>query len=199
MTAAELPLYFSEGVQTLANAEGTSIENAYELLKRNYDGYHFAPRNSVDVYNPFSLLNALEKSWIGDYWFRSGTPTFLVKLIRKNKLPLRRLDSLQTSVFALSDVSFDLSNYISVLYQSGYLTIKDYNRSTNLVTLGFPNLEVKRGFLEGLLSVYTSLAPEDSAFEIQQFLSDVQECRPDDFMRRLQSFFADFNYDAFEL
>ena len=199
ITTDELHDNFEEGVCRLAENQEITVEEAYDRLRVLYDGYHFSPTGFVDVYNPFSILNALEAREFGKYWFQTGTPTFLIKMIKADNMPIIKLDHLHTTVEELTDVSFNLGNYIPVLYQSGYLTIKDYDRELGEVTLGFPNQEVASGFLNQLLPFYATVSSQGSGFEIIQFIKDVRAGRPEDFMIRLQSFFADFQYDSFEL
>lgn len=199
ITESELRRYFHSGVEAFAKNKGKTSDDIYEALKRNYDGYHFSPEASPDIYNPFSLLNALKKQNINDYWFRTGTPTFLTKMLRSSRIRLQKFSDLESDIRSLSDVSFDLSNYVSVLYQSGYLTIKGYDREFGTVSLGFPNMEVERGFFDALLHTYSPNAEDETTFSIRRFVLDVREGRPEAFMQRLQSFFADFGYDSFDI
>ncbi len=173
ITTEELHKYFETGVSHLAKDNNLTHEEVFSRLQEMYDGYHFSPTRFVDIYNPFSILNALDSGEFGDYWFQTGTPTFLIKMIKEGKMPLQELSELNTGLNALTDVSFDLGNYTAVLYQSGYLTIKKYDTRFNSVTLGFPNKEVERGFMEQLLPYYTSLSSPKSSFEISQFVLDV--------------------------
>lgn len=197
VTNDELYNYFDKGISTLAQRRGMTTEEAYEQLRLNYDGYRFSPLGGPDIYNPFSLLNCLKTSWIRDYWFQTGTPTFLIKLIMSRQIELRSLDSLKTPMQSVENVSYDLkSSLIPVLYQAGYLTIRDYDPITDLLTLAFPNREVQRGFLISLMNLYVP-SDNDSAFSIAKFYEDVQQGDADSFMTRLQSLFADFNYEAF--
>ncbi len=199
ITGEELHASFSSGVKAFSEKLGVSENEVYEELRINYDGYHFAPENLVDVYNPFSVLNALSARFFGQYWFQTGTPTFLIKMLKARQLSLRTLSEYECEIDDLTDVSFDLGNFIPVMYQSGYLTIKKYNSRFQSVTLGFPNREVERAFLRQLLPYYTSLSSQKTAFEIKRFVLDVEEGLTEDFMVRLQSLFADFQYDSFEL
>lgn len=199
VTDEELHQSLDMGVRDFAKTRGLSVEEVYDKLKRNYDGYHFVEENCPDIYNPFSLLNALSEKRINDYWFRTGTPSFLMKMVKRGVIPLRKLDKLDVSVRSLYDVSFDLRNHASVLYQSGYLTIKYYDPEFDMVTLGFPNLEVERGFYEGLLNAYSGDGQEESEFAVREFINDVRSGHIERFMLRLQSFFADFPYDSFNL
>lgn len=199
VTDAELHRYFHPGVTEFASRRDLTVGEVYDKLRENYDGYHFSPEGSPDIYNPFSLLNAMSSFRFGSYWFQTGTPTSLIRLIRGGRLSLKALSQYRTSVASLSDVSFDLGNTVPVLYQSGYLTIKAYDPEFDVVTLGFPNREVEVGFFDCLMKAYASVPDGNAAFEISRFVMDVREGRTDDFMRRLQSLFADFQYDAFDL
>ncbi len=199
ITDEELHRYFEPGVALLGEKRGYSTEEAYDKLRLNYDGYSFSPLGGPDIYNPFSVLNSLQAGWIRDFWFQTGTPTFLVKLIKSRQIELQRLGHTQIPLQAVENVSFDLrSSLVPVLYQSGYLTIKDYDPETDLLTLGFPNREVERGFLLSLMNLYLP-TDNDSAFSIAKFYEDVRDGRPGEFMTRMQSLFADFNQDGFNL
>lgn len=199
ITTDELHDYFEEGVCRLAKNQDISVEEAYDRLRVFYDGYHFSPSGFVDVYNPFSILNALDAGEFGDYWFQTGTPTFLIKMLRTRRLQLQNLSNYIANVTDLTDVSFNLGNFIPVLYQSGYLTIKEYDRRFDSVKLGFPNREVENGFLRQLIPYFTSLSSQSAAFQIQSFVLDVEAGRSEEFMVRLQGLFADFQYDSFEM
>ncbi len=198
ITEHELHSYFDDGVAAFASANGIGIEEAYGLLRQNYDGYHFAPVASPDVYNPFSLLICLTRKWIGDYWFQTGTPSFLIKMIKARHISLESLGKLEVRQSEIENVSFDMrSSLYPVLYQAGYLTIKAYRPETRTLTLGFPNREVEEGFFMQLMKVYAAHAEIDSGFSIVKFYDDVCEGRPQDFMQRLQSIFSDFNREGF--
>lgn len=198
ITAAELRQCFGQGVSRLAESEGISVENAYEELKVNYDGYRFAPKDSLEIYNPFSILNALFAETIDNYWFKTGTPTFLVKLIKSKGLALQGLDDIEVGEDSVSSVALDYRNNIyPILYQSGYLTIKGYRPEFRRLKLGFPNREVEQGFYESLYKIYLPSPHDDSAFNIDKFYDDVASGNPQSFMLRLQGLFADFNQDGF--
>ena len=198
MTADEIRENFSEGVQSLADKKGILVPQTYALLKENYDGYHFSPV-SPDMYNPFSLLNALKTGDIGSYWFSTGTPTFLVDMIRRMEIDLRDLEHLVEDVDDLMDASFDLSNTVPIMYQSGYLTIRNFDARFNTVTLGYPNREVERGFLNGLMKVFTANSNGRSEFNVSKFVLDVEGGRVEDFMTRLRALFSGYHYDQMDL
>lgn len=196
----ELHHYFHSGVEAFAKESGQSISEAYGDLRRNYDGYHFSPENCPDIYNPFSVLNALYAKDISDYWFRTGTPTFLIKMIKAGNIELQSLDEVEILRTDVENVSFDFSDSLyPVLYQSGYLTIKGYDPHTRSLTLGFPNKEVEEGFFRQLLNIYSGKARGKLAFGVLKFYNDVRDGKVEDFMQRLQSFFADMGYDSFSM
>ena len=197
VSVSELHTYFKEGAEDLAAQNGMKVEDAYRLLKRNYDGYHFSPENLMDIYNPYSLINALDALTIRDFWFSTGTPRFLVKMIKTAKIPLSELENVEATASEISSVSLKFDDsLIPLLYQSGYLTIKEVDPATQFLTLGYPNAEVERGFMNELMKIYIPSSKGSSEFSIGRFYKDVQEGRPKDFMIRLQSLFADFNSDA---
>ena len=198
ITENELHHYLGPGVEEFARENNMSVGEAFETLKRNYDGYHFAPKTKLDIYNPFSMMNALQDREINYYWFETGTPYYLVKQIKKREIPLHTFESVKESRDSVMNVSFDLkTTLIPVLYQSGYLTIKGYDAVTRILTLGFPNLEVRRGFLLELMSVYTNKSENSTWADIVGFYEDVIDGKVDDFMQRLQSLYSDFNRDGF--
>lgn len=185
---------FEEELHELASIQGITYDTVCTELKDHYDGYHFAA-NSVGMYNPFSLLNTFAKMEFGSYWFETGTPTYLVELLKKSHYDLYRMAHEQTSSEVLNSVDPDSLNPIPVIYQSGYLTIKGYEKEFKIYQLGFPNKEVEEGFINYLLPFYTSVNAVDSAFEIQRFVQEIRKGEIDAFLSRLQSFFADTPYE----
>lgn len=198
MTAEEITANFSEGIREFADKNSISVEETYAKFKENYDGYHFSP-SSPDMYNPFSVLCALDDSRIGAYWFSTGTPTFLVDMIRRMEIDLRDLEHMQADINDLMDASYDLSSTLPIMYQSGYLTIKSYDGRFDTVALGYPNREVERGFLNGLMKIFTNSNSGRSEFDVSRFVLDVEAGRVDDFMSRLQALFSGYHYDQMDL
>ena len=164
-------------------------------LKAYYDGYHFT-HHSIGMYNPFSLLNAFKYKEFGNYWFETGTPTYLVKLLKKHHYDLERMAHEETDSQVLNSIDSESTNPIPVIYQSGYLTIKGYDEEFGMYRLGFPNREVEEGFVRFLLPFYANVNKVESPFEIQKFVREVRFGDYDSFFRRLQSFFADTTYEA---
>ena len=164
-------------------------------LKAYYDGYHFT-HHSIGMYNPFSLLNAFKYKEFGSYWFETGTPTYLVKLLKKHHYDLERMAHEETDSQVLNSIDSESTNPIPVIYQSGYLTIKGYDEEFGMYRLGFPNREVEKGFVRFLLPFYANVNKVESPFEIQKFVREVRSGDYDSFFRRLQSFFADTTYEV---
>lgn len=154
----ELQASFDEDIHTLASAQHMTYDEACAELKECYDGYHFVD-NSIGIYNPFSLLNAFSKRKFGSYWFETGTPTYLVELLKKHHYNLHRMAHEETDSDTLNSIDSASDNPIPVIYQSGYLTIKGYDRRFGLYRLGFPNREVEEGFIRFLLPLTSTEKP----------------------------------------
>ena len=178
-----------------AAARGITYDKLCEDLRECYDGYHFT-HNSIGMYNPFSLLNAFKRKEFGSYWFETGTPTYLVKLLKKHHYDLERMAHEETDVQVLNSIDSESTNPIPVIYQSGYLTIKGYDEEFGMYRLGFPNREVEEGFIRFLLPFYANVNKVESPFEIQKFVREVRSGDYNSFFRRLQSFFADTTYEV---
>ena len=189
----ELLRDFDEDIHALALENGQSYKEACAQLKVDYDGYHFAP-DSPGIYNPFSLLNTFKSRAYGSYWFETGTPTYLVELLKKSDYDLEQMSREETDTETLDSIFTD-DNPIPVIYQSGYLTIKKYDKEFGLYTLGFPNREVEEGFLKFLLPYYAKANRVKTGFEIKKFVDDVRNGNIDGFMERLQSFLSDCPYE----
>ena len=196
MTRAEIETVFVPELQELALQTETNYGEAVEQLTRQYDGYRFTPEKGfTPMFNPFSVLNALAKSRFGDYWFASGTPTFLVEILKKTNFDLRELDGIEVSSASLSDDRANISNPVPMIYQSGYLTIKSFDQRFRTYTLGFPNEEVKYGFLNFVSPFYTPIAQTDTSFYIGKFIRELESGDVDAFLTRLRCFFAGIPYD----
>ena len=190
----DLHAYFDGSVQEMADANEMSKEDCYAQLKDYYDGYHFSAQ-CPDIYNPFSLLSALDQQEFKDYWYETGTPTFVVKALQQGKFNLENLTLDRVPASALGGVNADDSDPVPVLYQSGYLTIQDYNPRTREYTLKYPNQEVERGFMEGLANIYVPSARYNSPFAIRKFISDFEKGDAEGLMKRFEAFFADAGYE----
>lgn len=194
MTQNELLYNFREGIEQLGEAYGDTEEETLNKLKIRYDGYHFE-ENTVGIYNPFSVLNTLAKLRYKDYWFETGTPTFLVDLLKMHNYRLLDITREKVSGDVINSIDSMSTNPIPVIYQSGYLTIKGYDERFKKYRLGFPNKEVEEGFLNFLLPLYTS-AGNNSPFMVDEFVQDVESGNPERFMQRMKAFFADTSYQV---
>ena len=164
-------------------------------LKQHYDGYHFSER-MTDVYNPFSLLNAFAQNTVRDYWFASGTPTYLIRLLSHSDENLDELTGKYYDPSLFVDYKADVERPLPMIYQSGYLTIKDYKRGRNTFLLDFPNNEVKRGFVSLTASNYFNNRSNDVSSWIQDLLDSLEDGDSDRVRDLFTSFLADIPYTA---
>jgi hypothetical protein len=193
ITEAELHTYFDEQVGQLGDLYGLSKAECYLKLKEMYDGYHFEV-NTIGIYNPFSILNALKNQKFDSYWFATGTPSFLVQLLKQSNYNLNNLQQEQQSADMLNSIDSMANDPIPVIYQSGYLTIKGYDEEFQWYKLGFPNKEVETGFLKHLLPLYVPVEEKKTEFFIGSFINDIRQGNPERFMERMQTMFADTDY-----
>lgn len=165
-TAEEINRYFTDHIGAWAHDDNASFDMLRQQIKTWYNGYHFG-YNTTAVYNPFSLMNALHIQEFNNFWFQSGTPTFLVEIIKKNYTQFN-LDAFQASKDFLS--VFDVGNIpvVSLMFQAGYLTIKNYDAGSDLYTLDYPNLEVRVSFQKYLLEVFAHVEASHAAIKYLQ-------------------------------
>ncbi|MCD8386102.1 MAG: ATP-binding protein [Bacteroidales bacterium] len=194
ITEEELLSTFENGIKELAKKQKSTFEETLEKLAKKYDGYHFSAE-SDGVFNPFSVLCALKKRKFGNYWFSTGTPYFLVSLLKSKGYLLSELEDIKIDADTLGSIEVINTNPIPVLYQSGYLTISGYDPESDLYRLNYPNEEVKESFLKFLLPDYSNLQRENCAFEIDKFVEEVRNGEIDAFLKRLQSLLGSCDYD----
>ncbi len=195
ITDEELHICFDESVAKLGAANDLSKEESYAQLRRQYDGYHFH-ENSAGLYNPFSLLNALDCQEFRNYWFETGTPTFLVEVLKKNQYELDNLTEELATADDLTGLDTAMANPVPLIYQSGYLTIKGYDKEFKMYQLGYPNKEVEEGFAHFLVPFYTPVPRDKQNFFIPNFVKDLRKGNVEGFMTRLQALFADGSYQV---
>ncbi len=194
ISGTEIDDRMREPIQALAERLNIRFEEARQLLKENYDGYHFC-EGSEDIYNPFSLMKALAARKIGSYWFESGTPTFLMERMREERMDETLLDKMSEIAESDFDISPEFTDSaLPLLYQAGYLTIKGYNQEDGSYTLGYPNKEVREGFLKGLLANYKSAEGMSASF-VLQFNKALKNNDIDGALERMKSFLAGIPYD----
>lgn len=203
ITEREIDVYFGDEVDALAKEQRMTGKDCYLALKQTYDGYHFH-QDAEGVYNPYSLLSAFFNANFGSYWFETGTPTYLLQMVKANRFDPRKFSNqtIYASEAVLKDYTGDTLDLVPLLYQTGYLTIADYDAKRKRYTLGFPNEEVRYGFLESLMPVYVPRATAGNSldiFTLDEYVENGQLDRIRDFLTAL---FASIPYtknaDPFE-
>ncbi len=194
ITEHELVEKFEEGISDLSLTYEQTREDIISLLKKRYDGYHFA-RISPDIYNPSSLLDTFTKKSFSNYWIQSGTPSILVEQLKRTHTDLQELMDVEAGENALSGLDLDSVSPVALFYQTGYLTIKEYDQRGRIFRLGIPNDEVKEGMLEYILPFYANLHKEDSRLFAYKFVREMEEGKVEEFMKRLTSMFAGIPYE----
>ena len=176
-------------VENLGQALGLSYEECLEKLRRYCDGYHFS-KKSEDVFNPFSLIKALNGQEIAPYWFGSGTPTYIVKLLQKYHVNVMDIEKKSSDVDEFDVSPEQMASALPLLYQSGYLTIKKYNPIVESYTLGYPNTEVKIGMLKSLAPNYLSPLPFENNSLVRDFVEKLYNRDMDGALQRLRAYLA---------
>lgn len=194
ITEAELLSDFEPELKALAEQQKLSAEDCLAKVRSMYNGYRFH-QDGPSVFNPFSTLNLLSRLEFVDYWFQTGTPTFLVDLLKQTDTDLREIDGVEMGCKDFADYKADADRPLPVIYQSGYLTIKSYDPEIRLYTLGFPNDEVRNGFLHFTLPYYTGIGKGRGDFHIGKFSQELRNGDVEAFLIRMQCFFADFPYE----
>ena len=191
ISQAELEASFRESIDEMREFYRCSYEEMMSMLKSQYDGYHFSDK-MTDVYNPFSLLNAFSTGRISDYWFKSGTPTYLIRLLSHRNENMNEITGKYYSAEEFIDYKANVEQPLPMIYQSGYLTIKDFDIEDNTFLLEYPNKEVKRGFLTMIASSYFNIGETPSW--IRSAVSNLKKGNIEDFRIGLTSFLASIPY-----
>ena len=192
----ELHDYFDTDVAALAEANDMTKDECYERLRYDFDGYHFSRLSKEGMYNPFSVLNTLSSQAFNDYWFETGTPTFLIYQLKKTNYPLEAMTQEELTVDTLNSIEIMDENPLPLLYQSGYLTIKRYDQEFKTYRLGFPNREVEEGFVTYLVPFYSPNKSDQPLTYIGNFVKDVRNGNAEAFMRRIERFFDGGDYQV---
>lgn len=194
ITKEELLTQMSDDIDELAKSLGSTRETAIEELKTNYDGYHFSAQSS-DIFNPFSLLNCFANQDFGSYWFASGTPTYLINMMRKFHVLPATLGKMYAKSSAFDAPTENMTAITPLLYQSGYLTIKDYDKTSKLYTLDLPNKEIKVGLFESLLPNYLEgMFAQNGDVTIAQMSVLIRQNDMDGALQLLQTFLGTVPY-----
>lgn len=195
ITQQEMEDYFAEPITALAERYECSVEEMKDMLKQQYDGYHFSS-GMTGIYNPFSLLNAFSETEISDFWYATGTPTYLEKLLKHNNEQINELTGKYYIPAMFVDYKADVEKPLPMIYQSGYLTIKDYDLRHNIYLLDFPNNEVRQGFLTMIANDY--LRPKDgniSSWVIDSLML-LEDGDTEAFRDSLTAFLSSIAYDS---
>ena len=198
ITEEELKEHFKESISVFAQKAKVSDEEAFGILKESYDGYHFS-QESPDIYNPFSLLSALDSRRINDFWFRSGTPSYLIGILKRGEFFLPDLDCTETMESELSVKESYLHNPVALLFETGYLTIKSYNEDKGLYILGLPNMEVAESFSKALIPIYSGYSDYECDRLLVKMRSAVVDGEAEKFMVLLQTFLEGNPYGNTEM
>lgn len=194
LTEGELHEYLQPHFAAFAETKGWTVEHTYDQFRRWYNGYRFV-EGAETVYNPFSVFHALNSKRLTNHWFQTGTPTFLLKLIRQQNFNVRRLKSTIVPEGAFSTYDIERLAVLPLLFQTGYMTIRDYNDDEMAYTLGYPNKEVEDAFLMYLLSEYSDMEMAWSMSHLFTLKRALEAHNVDGFFHELQAFFANIPYD----
>ena len=193
ITVDEVLTQMSGYLDRMAAKQGTTREETLAALRRQYDGYHFT-WPSPDIFNPFSLLNALQDRALRSYWFESGTPTFLIEMMRKFNTSPTDLSRMEVMASAFDAPTESMKSITPLLYQGGYITIKDYDRTSDLYTLDIPNREIRVGLMESLLPNYVDMCWEKGLTTVARMYSALYHENLDEMLRLLQSYLLTIPY-----
>jgi len=197
ISQSELEATFAPEIEALAQANELTLDETFKRLKQNYDGYCFAQR-SENMYNPFSLLRVFDGQLFQSYWFSTGTPTFLVNYLKEAHYFIPDLDgNVELDEDGLQTYRAVAQDTLPILFQAGYLTIKEYIKDLRLYRLGFPNDEVRYGFLHNLLPAYSDVPFGQTGVWVGRFVQDIRNGNVNEFMERLQSIISGIPYDDF--
>jgi len=194
ITETELHNQLLPDLEMLAESYDCNVERIKDMVKARYDGYHFSEK-SEDIYNPYSVLSAFANQKISNYWFETGTPSFLVQMMQKFRFNVTEMDGIESTDYAINRPTEAMTTLVPLLYQSGYLTIKGYDRETEIYTLGIPNQEVRIGYSDGLLPTYVGLEGEVvQAGFARKFWMALKQDDVDLAMREMQAYLAGIPY-----
>lgn len=195
ITETEIKDNFAAEIQEMAQSQGITEVKCLAKLKKMYDGYHFH-QNSEGIYNPFSLLSAFDKREFGMYWFSTGTPTFLIDKLKESGFDAKQFttDEYYEEESSLTDYRMDNENPVPLFYQTGYLTIRGYDPEFRSYALGYPNEEVRYGFLKSLAPLYLCAENNSRPLDVRNFVMDIRKGATDSLRDRFTALFARLPY-----
>ena len=194
ITEKELLRDLRPGIEALADKKKISFEEACHLLKRTYDGYRFAEDGS-DIYNPWSLLSCMQKQRVGQFWNQTGLPTVIAEVLRKANMDLERVFNSRCPLDTLAGMDLTNPDPTALMYQTGYLTIKNYDSSTDIVTLGIPNEEVSKGLFNMLLPYYVKIKNGSADSMVMDIIESIKCGKPETLIDLLDTFLAGVPYE----
>lgn len=194
ITEPELLDSFRTGISRLAEKYGITYEDMRRRLKKNYDGYRFAPEGS-DIYNPWSILRAMKELRLGDFWTDTGAPTIIAEALRDADVDLERILNARWRLRRLAGLDLLNADPTALLYQTGYLTMAEYNLDTDTVRLKVPNEEVTKALFNDLLKYYVRTSRREAAAVVEDIIYAIQDGEPETMMKDLDAFFAGIPYD----
>ena len=199
ITESEMKGNFMPEIEAMAQTRGLSEEACLNTLKKMYDGYYFH-QDAQGVYNPFSLISSLSKKEFGMYWFSTGTPTFLIDKLKESGFDAKQFseDDYYEEESSLTDYRIDNENPVPLFYQTGYLTIKGYDEEFRSYALGYPNEEVRYGFLKSLAPYYLCAEKTSRPLDVRSFVKDIRRGDTDSIMDRFTALFARLPYPSDE-
>lgn len=198
ITEQELIDNLTPGIRAFAEEDNITEEAAFSLFRQNFDGYHFS-KKCLDIFNPFSLMKALRYRQIGDYWFSTGTPSYLLEVMKEDNFYLPKLECMEAVASELSAKESYIKNPIALLYESGYITIKSYDRESDIYTLGLPNQEVAVSFSKALTPIYAGISDIEYNDLYVGMRKAIISGRANDFMELLKTFLSGNPYSNTEL
>lgn len=191
ITQEEMEANFVLEIENMAEKNEISKEECLQTLKKTYDGYHFSKKIDIDIYNPFSLLNAFSDLEFSSYWFSTGTPTFLTRMMRNTDFDFKTLENnIEVGLRTLENYRLTGTDPLPMLYQTGYITIKKYDKTFRSFILGLPNDEVRYGLYDNLIPLYAGYTEKTNKIEVMNFIREIQKGKVDDFMKRINNIFA---------
>ena len=191
ITQEEMEANFVPEIENMAEKNEISKEECLATLKKNYDGYHFSKNTDIDIYNPFSLLNAFSDLEFASYWFSTGTPTFLTLMMRNSDFDFKTLENdIEVGSRTLENYRLTSTDPLPMLYQTGYITIKEYDKTFRSFILGLPNDEVRYGLYDNLIPLYAGYTEKTNKIEVMNFIREIQKGKVENFMKRINNIFA---------
>lgn len=194
ITEKELKVNFEEGIKKISGNNNISLQEAYNELKANYDGYRFSTQGK-EIYNPWSILSCFSTGKLESYWTHTGMPTILAEALKRIDADLKETLNSECDIDTLKGLDLRSMDPLALMYQTGYLTIKNYDKTTELIQLGIPNREVRQDIFKVLIPYYVNVKRGGSEATVRKIINNILNGKPEDMMKALQAYFAGIPYD----